>query len=95
MHISITEEDLKFIAKEEFEQIVNLAKHNSFCSNCHGKNKVEMINYTLELNRLNDVLFRGICKHCKGKMARCVEIGEQPKFRLRTEIIREKKLNQN
>ncbi len=93
--ISINEEDLKFIVQEEFEQIVDLAKHNSYCRNCFQKNKVEMINYSLALNDLNDVIFQGTCKTCGSNIARYVEIGEQPKFRMRTEIIKAKRINKN
>jgi len=91
----ISEDDLKFIVEDEFDQIVDLARNNSFCSRCHGKNKVEMIDYKLMLNDLNDVIFQGKCKSCNGKIARYVEIGEQMKFQMRTEIIKESKTNKN
>ena len=95
IEIQITEDELKFIVEDEFDQIVDLARNNSFCSRCHGKNKVEMIDYELMLNDLNDVVFQGKCKSCNGKIARYVEIGEQMKFRMRTEIIKESKTNKN
>ncbi len=95
IEIPISEEDLKFIVEDEFDQIVDLAKHNSFCSNCYGKNEVEMIEYSLILNDLNDVVFQGKCKSCNGRIARYVEIGEQAKFRMRTELIKESKVNKN
>lgn len=94
--ISITEEDLKFIVEDEFDDIVDLARTNSFCSRCFRKKvEVEMIDYELFLNDLNDVIFQGKCKSCEGRIARYVEIGEQEKFRMRTEIIKESKVNQN
>jgi len=95
IEIPISLEDLKFIVEDEYEQIVDLAQNNSFCSRCHGKNKVEMIDYTLILNDLNDVIFQGKCKSCNGRIARYVGIGEQSKFRLRTEIIKESKVKEN
>ena len=95
VEIPISENDLRFIVEDEFDQIVDLARNNSFCSRCHGKNKVEMVDYTLILNDLNDVIFQGKCKSCNGRIARYVEIGEQVKFRMRTEIIKESKTNKN
>jgi hypothetical protein len=95
VEIPISENDLRFIVEDEFDQIVDLARNNSFCSRCHGKNKVEMVDYTLTLNDLNDVIFQGKCKSCKGKIARYVEIGGQMKFRMRTDIIKESKTNKN
>ncbi|MCP3929544.1 MAG: hypothetical protein GY705_10625 [Bacteroidetes bacterium] len=86
----ITSEDLKFIVEEEYDEIVNLAKTNSFCRNCRGNAKVEMINYSLTLNDLNDVIFQGECKSCGGNIARYIEIGEQNKYRERTETIKKK-----
>ncbi|MDX1941800.1 MAG: hypothetical protein SFU99_14665 [Saprospiraceae bacterium] len=89
--IPITEEDLQYIVADEFEQIMDLALHNSFCSKCLGKHPVEMIDYHLFLNDLNDVVFKGKCKSCEGNIARYVEIGEQGKFRMRTEVVKERK----
>ncbi len=93
--IPISVEDLKFIVEDEFEQIVDLAKYNSYCRNCYGKKKVEMVGYTLLLNDLNDVIFEGKCKSCNGRIARYVEIGGQPKFRARTEIVKASKSDKN
>lgn len=41
--IPLTEDELKFIVEDEFEQIIDLAKYNSFCSDCNRKTKVEMV----------------------------------------------------
>ena len=95
IEVQITEDDLKFIVEDNFDQIVDLARNNSFCSRCRGKNKVQMIDYKLILNDLNDVIFQGKCKSCNGRIARYVEIGEQIRFRMRTEIIKESKSNKN
>lgn len=91
----ITIEDLKFIVEEEFDSIVNLATTNSFCGNCTENMSSEMINYTLLLNDLNDVIFQGECKSCGGNIARYIGIGEQAKYRLRTEYIKEKVSRRN
>lgn len=91
--IPITEEDLQYIVADEFEQIVDLARYNSFCSRCFGKHPVEMVDYHLYLNYLNDVIFKGKCKSCEGDIARYVEIGEQEKFQKRTAVVKERKRN--
>ena len=54
-----------------------------------------MIDFKIILNDLNDVVFQGKCKSCNGKIARYIEIGEQRRFRMRTEIIKESKTNKN
>lgn len=95
IEIPISEDDLKFIVEDEYDEILDLAKNNSFCSNCYGKNEVEMIECTLILNDLNDLIFQGKCKSCKGRIARYVEIGEQAKFLMKTKIIKESKVNKN
>jgi hypothetical protein len=48
--VSITEDELMLIVEDEFDQIIELAKYNSFCSNYTGKTKVEMVEYKIFLN---------------------------------------------
>lgn len=93
--VSITEKELRTIVDNEFDQIIELAKYNSFCSNCNGETKVEMVGYDLFLNELNDVVFRGKCKSCGKHIARYIEIGENKRFRDRAEILKRNKLNDN
>ena len=74
-HITISEEELKFIAQDEFKKIMDVAIHNSYCRKCFGdKVKSEMHNYKISLNRINDLLFQGYCKTCDSKMNRCIEL---------------------
>jgi len=93
--LKISEEDLKFIVKDNFERIIEVAKYNSFCLNCFEKYDVEMVDYQISLNRLNDVIFEGKCKLCNEKIVRHIEIGEERELLLRTEIIRNQKVNSN
>ena len=93
--VSITEDELMLIVEDEFDQIIGLAKYNSFCSNCYGRTKIEMIEYDLSLNELNDVVFRGKCKSCGKNIVRYVGIGENTRFRNRAEILKRNKLNDN
>ena len=93
--IPITKEDLQFILQSDFEKIVDLAKYNSFCPRCTGDKEVEMLNYEICLNSINNVIFIVECSSCKEGIARQVEIGEQPKYRLKTEIIKGQKMSKN
>lgn len=94
--LTITEQDLKFITADEFETIMDIAKHNSYCSKCYkAKRAIEMVDYTISLNHLNDVVFRGKCKTCQKPIVRVIEIGERMEFLLRTEMIRANKDNEN
>lgn len=91
----ITKEDLQFIVGEEYEGITHLAIDNSFCSNCFKKKGYQMKIDRLYLLNNNDVLFKGNCSSCEGNMARVVEIGEQSKYRIKTDIVRTQKSNKN
>ncbi|KGE84859.1 hypothetical protein [Phaeodactylibacter xiamenensis] len=95
IEILIGVDELRFIVEDEFDQIIDLVKHNSFCSNCNEKTKIEMIEYDLSLNELNDVVFRGKCKSCGKNIGRYVEIGENKTFRNKAEILKRNKLNEN
>jgi hypothetical protein len=95
IEIPISEEDLKFIIEDEFQQIVDLAKYYSFCSSCDGKNKIEMVDYKLMLNDLDDIVFQGKCKTCSGRMTRYIETGEQARFQMRIQIVKESKVKGN
>ena len=89
--IKITIEDLKYIVEEEYEVLERMARFNSFCGNCYGKREVEMIDFELYLNRLNDVIFEGKCKGCSKSIARYIEIGENPMYYMKTKHIKNKK----
>jgi len=93
--LQISKKDLKFIVKEDFESILEIAKFNSFCSNCFEKNEFEMVDYQISLNHLNDVIFKGRCSLCNKTIVRHIETGEEKELLLRTEIIRQQKVNSN
>ena len=91
----ITVDDLQFIVGEEYETIRSLAIDNSFCHTCFKKKGYQMKIDKLYLLSNNDVVFKGNCTRCGGRMARVVEIGEQSKFRIKTDIVRNQKNNKN
>jgi len=91
----ITEKELQFIVGEEYETIRNLAIDNSFCHTCFKEKGYQMKIERLYLLSNNDVVFKGNCTRCSGRMARVVEIGEQSKYRIKTDIVRAKSINRN
>lgn len=93
--VKISESDLKFILEDEFEEIYDLAKNNSFCMTCVGDNEYEMNVEEIHLDRLNDVIFHGKCSNCSGRMARLVEIGEQKQYFIKTKYIKDKYTRKN
>ena len=86
--IPITEEDLRHIVQDEFPIILSLALHHAYCGTCFGQHEVEMVDYQIKLNDLNDVLFQGTCNTCGGRMARYVETGERESFARRAEAVK-------
>jgi hypothetical protein len=57
---------------EHFNMIVN----SVYCTNCGGSYDKTIINYTAYLNKLNDIVLKGDCKTCSGKVGRYIETGE-------------------
>lgn len=88
--VEITTEDVKFITKNDCDQIIQLVKFHSFCRNCNDKREVIMVNLKITLNHMNDLLFKGYCNQCKQGIAKYVEIGESKKYFLRTQTLRSK-----
>jgi len=89
--IKINKEDLIFIVGEEYDELVFIAKFNSFCRNCMGRFEVEMVDYKIYINHLNDIVFKGKCKTCKKKLIRIIELGENSKYFMKTAYIKEKR----
>ena len=89
--VKITEEDLRFIVGENFAIIEDTAKHNSFCPNCIDKSEFEMIRYSIYLNELNDVIFKGSCNSCEGDLNRYIEIGEDRDLLMKSKYVKSKR----
>ena len=53
---------------------------NVFCGHCGGVAGKGIIVDEIYLTSLNDVMVRGICRVCNGKVARCLEFGEDKAF---------------
>jgi hypothetical protein len=57
--------------KEGFDYILN---QNVYCGNCGGVCKQGIEIKEIFLDSLNDIRIEGICKECKGKVARGIRI---------------------
>lgn len=76
-----------------------LAK-NVFCSHCGGVASKGIVVQELLLTDLNDIMVRGTCKICNGKVARILEFGEDKTFyeeamKFRTDISNQNKNQDN
>lgn len=67
----------------EFEE--KILGGNCFCQKCGGG--VGIVDWEVELNDLNDAIFRGKCSKCGSPMNRYAEIGEVGKYRKRIEEV--------
>lgn len=60
-----------------FDKII---AENVFCRQCGGSCKAGITISVIILTDLNDVLVKGSCNTCNGKVARVMELGEDEKF---------------
>lgn len=63
--------------KEGFDYLLN---QGVFCRTCGGTCAEGVEIKEIYLNSLNDILIKGNCKVCKGKVARIMEFGEDKEF---------------
>ena len=66
--------------KEEIEDFKYLLKHGVYCTTCGGICSKGVINFTVSLNWLNDIMIEGECAVCGQKVARIMEFGENKSF---------------
>lgn len=81
--ILITEEDLKFIFGDEYDEIKEKIFTNCYCSRCTDADMVTIVNYKPYISSLDDVVLKGKCKNCGEEIGRCIETGEVERFRKR------------
>ncbi len=96
-NIKITEDDLKFIYGKDYELFREKVLSNCFCHNCvkreDEKYSVRIVNYQIFINDLNDVILRGFCAECGGRVGRYSETGEVEETTKRVKKLRQKYLN--
>jgi hypothetical protein len=90
--IKIDLDDIKIIMHDNFEHF-NVILNNVYCSSCGGSYESTIVNYTAYLNKLNDIILKGECKKCSGKVGRYIEIGESKECFAAADHIRNIKKN--
>ena len=74
---------------EHFNTILN----NVYCTKCGGSYDKTIINYTAYLNKLNDIVLKGECKTCSGKIGRYLETGDSKERFAAADHVRDIKKN--
>lgn len=90
--LKITEKNLKYIYGKDYKFFENKILLNSYSSQCKTLYTSIIVNYQIFLNDLNDIILRGFCKKCNGKVNRYLETGEVPDYLSRIKKLRNKKV---
>ena len=86
--------EVKNLMGDKFQVFESITSNNIFCANCtRDKGVVGMNIHKIYLSNLNDVIARGTCKECGGKVARVMETGEDSDFYERAMAFRKAKKN--
>jgi len=92
--IFISLSEVKDLMGDKFQFFESITSDNIFCANCtRDKGAIGMIIHKIYLSNLNDVIARGTCKECGGKVARVMETGEDSDFHERAMEFRKTKKN--
>jgi hypothetical protein len=73
--IKIDQDDIRIIFGDEIDHF-NTILNTVYCTHCGGSYDISIVNYTAYLNKLNDIILKGECKTCSGKVGRYLETGE-------------------
>jgi hypothetical protein len=73
MEIEIEDYDIEIIMLEQYKHF-NVILESSYCTTC--KKISTITNYKPYLNKLNDIILKGICFKCRGPVNRYIETGE-------------------
>ena len=93
--IKITEEDVKTIYGKEYELFQSKFLPNCFCGKCakNGKSTVRIENFTTFLNDKDDIVLKGFCAECGGKVSRYIELSTVYRFYTGIEKVKQKYRN--
>ena len=92
--IPISLHEVKTLMGNNFHFFESITSNNIFCANCTIDKKIVGMNIReIYLSNLNDVMAKGICKECGGRVARVMETGEDPDFYKRAMAFRKAKKN--
>jgi hypothetical protein len=86
----ITRFEMQRIFKGEEEGLAKLLAYLHCSCDRPGRH---IVNYTVHVNKLNDLVLRGACSACGGQVGRYLETGEDPKKveRIRALLLERKK----
>jgi len=73
--IPITIEDVEFVFNDRIEEFHSITTH-CFCRHCNNGYESSIVNYTISLNTLNDIVLDGYCSDCNTKISRYIETGD-------------------
>lgn len=71
--------------KKDFKFLLN---EGVFCSTCRSLCKGGIKFSKIILNSMNDVVVKGTCNTCGGKVVRVMEFGEDPEFYKKADVYR-------
>ena len=70
----------RLLSEEERTGYTLLLREGVHCPTCRGICTKGVEVTEIHLNDMNDILVRGTCKVCNGRVARIMEFGENPIF---------------
>lgn len=76
--LSITQEDFRKIIGDEWDFFEQKIFTNCLCHKCDSKYHSTIVDYTVELNYLDDTILHGKCAKCGSPVNRYLETGENP-----------------
>jgi len=79
--IKINRFQLNVLLNDEHKKVFNvILQQGVFCSTCGGNCSKGVEVREIFLNSLNDIMIRGNCNACNGKVTRIMEFGEDKEF---------------
>lgn len=89
-NIEIPLRDLKVIIGDEWGIFEDKIIGNCYCGRCDSNYDSTIVNFTITLNDINDIVLKGFCKKCGSSIGRYVETGEVEKHIEPIEVLRER-----
>lgn len=86
--IPITKDELKTILGNDWEFFLSRVVHNCHCVRCRSQYSSTIVNYSIVLNDLDDVVLSGQCSECGGPVRRYIETGESIEKLERIKMVR-------
>lgn len=78
--IEISKSNLISILDEDFDAFEKNIINHVYCASCDSSYNSTIVNYSIFLNDLDDVLLEGFCEKCNHPVNRYVETGEVAKY---------------